>query len=110
VVWSIADGKRAPEDSTPALTMVLTERSFQSEWADKLFRQSTYQLDPGHDPGWIDLIAPSDYPGHVSRGIYRFQGNELLLCLPRANAERPTRLESKPGSGVLLGLWRRADN
>jgi uncharacterized protein (TIGR03067 family) len=89
---------------------MLSDKNFQSEWADKLFRQSTYKLDPGHDSGWIDLIAPSEYPDHVSRGIYRFEGDELMLCLPRANAERPTRFESKPGSGVTLGLWRRTDS
>jgi uncharacterized protein (TIGR03067 family) len=110
LVWSITDGKRTPEDTTPALTMMLTDKSFQSEWADKLFRQSTYKLDPTHDPRWIDLIAPSETPGHVSRGIYRFEGDELLLCLPRPNAVRPIGFESKPGSGVILGLWRRADS
>ncbi len=110
LVWSITDGERTPAGTTPALTMTLTERDFRSEWADKLFRQSTYQLDPTRDPCRIDLIAPSDYPGHVSRGIYRFEGDELMLCLPRPNADRPDRFESKPGSGVSLGLWRRVDS
>ena len=108
LVWSITDGKRAPEGTTPALTMMLTDKNFRSEWADELFRQSTYQLDPTHDPRWIDLIAPSEYPGHVSRGIYRFEGDEVLLCLPRANADRPSRFESQPGSGITLGRWKRA--
>jgi RNA polymerase sigma-70 factor (ECF subfamily) len=110
LVWSITDGKPAPQDSAPALTMRLTDKNFHSEWADRLFRQSTYKLDPTHDPRWIDLIAPSEFPGHVSQGIYRFEGDELMLCLPRANADRPIRFESKPGSGVTLGRWRRADS
>jgi RNA polymerase sigma factor (sigma-70 family) len=108
LVWSIADGQRAPEATTPALTMMLTDKNFQSDWV-KLFRQSTYELDPTQDPRWIDLIAGSEYPGHVSRGIYRFEGDDLMLCLARPNAVRPVGFESKPGSGVTLGLWRRAD-
>jgi RNA polymerase sigma-70 factor (ECF subfamily) len=110
LVWSITDGNRAPEDTASALRMRLTDKDFQSEWADELFHQSTYKLDPTHDPGWIDLTAPSEYPGHVSRGIYRFEGDELMLCLPRPNAVRPVGFESKPGSGVTLGRWRRADS
>jgi uncharacterized protein (TIGR03067 family) len=110
LVWSITDGQRAPADATPAPTMTLTDRDFRSEWAGKLFRQSAYKLDPTRDPRWIDVIAEGDDAGHVSRGIYRFEGDELMLCLPRPNADRPDRFESKPGSGVSLGLWRRADS
>jgi hypothetical protein len=46
----------------------------------------------------------------VCQAIYRFEGDQLVLCFPRPNAERPARFESTPGSGLTLTLWRRVGN
>jgi RNA polymerase sigma factor (sigma-70 family) len=108
LVRLVSDGQESPADQARALRLELTDKAFRSDHAGRLFRQATYTIDPSRDPRWMDILSPGDYGGHDCRGIYRIEGDQLTLCHARPGAERPTRFESEPGSGVILAVWRRA--
>jgi uncharacterized protein (TIGR03067 family) len=64
----------------------------------------TFQLNESANPKEVDLM-PEDGAdqGKTLHGIYEIRaGNRHRLCLAPAGAPRPTRFESKAGSGYLF--------
>jgi RNA polymerase sigma factor (sigma-70 family) len=109
LVSMVSEGKQASENEIREIRLELTDTAFRSECAGPLFRESTYTIDPTRDPRRLDFTSKGDFPPHVCQAIYRFEGEDLVLCYPRSGANRPARFESKPGSGLTLILWRRID-
>jgi uncharacterized protein (TIGR03067 family) len=107
LVSSVNDGNQAPEDQIRDVRLELTNTAFRSECAGPLFRESTYTIDTTRDPTRLDFTSRGAYVPHVCQAIYRFKGDQLVLCYPQPNADRPARFESKPDSGLTLTLWRR---
>jgi uncharacterized protein (TIGR03067 family) len=83
--------------------------AFRSECAGPLFRESSYTIDSTSDPKRLDFSSTGTIAPHLCQAIYRFEGDQLDLCYPKPGGERPAHFESKPGSGLTLTLWRRAD-
>jgi RNA polymerase sigma factor (sigma-70 family) len=110
-VWQLVslinDGDKAAEKEVRDVLLELTDTAFRSECAGALFRESTYTIDPTRDPRQLDFTSRGDFPPHLCQAIYRFEGDQLVLCYPRSGADRPARFESKPGSGLTLTLWKR---
>ena len=52
---------------------------------------STFVLRSAASPSQIEM---TDRDGNLMRGIYRFKGDVLTLCLARAGADRPNEFES----------------
>lgn len=68
---------------------------------------SSFTVDPGRTPHGIDVVAEFD---NVQRGIYKFEGDELWVCLNEAeDSERPTVFDAPPGSRNLLMRLRAID-
>jgi RNA polymerase sigma factor (sigma-70 family) len=113
-VWQLVslinDGNKATEDQVRDVRLELTDTAFRSTCAGDLFRESTYTIDPTRDPSRLDFTNQGDLPPHECQSIYRFDGDQLVLCYPKPNAERPARFESTPGSGLTLTRWRRVGN
>jgi RNA polymerase sigma factor (sigma-70 family) len=113
-VWElierIDDGKKDPSDRVRGVRLELTDTAFRSTCAGDLFRESTYAIDPNRQPRRLDFTSRGEFAPHECQGIYQFDADQLILCYPRPNAERPARFESKPGSGVTLTRWRRVGN
>jgi uncharacterized protein (TIGR03067 family) len=107
LVWLINDGKQASENEVRDVQLELTDTAFRSDCAGALFRESTYTIDPTRDPRRLDFTSRGNFAPHVCQAIYRFEGDQLVLCYPGSGAERPARFESEPGSGLTLTLWRR---
>jgi uncharacterized protein (TIGR03067 family) len=107
LVSKVNDGETAMENEVRDIRLELTATAFRSDVAGDLFRESTYTIDPTHDPRRLDFTNGGDFPPHKCEAIYRFEGDQLVLCYPKPNAERPARFESKPGSGLTLTQWRR---
>jgi RNA polymerase sigma factor (sigma-70 family) len=110
LVWLVNDGKKAPENEVRDVQLELTDTAFRSDCAGPLFREATYTIDPTRDPRRLDFTSRGNFAPHVCQAIYRFEGDQLVLCYPRSGAERPARFESTPGSGLTLTLWRRVSN
>jgi uncharacterized protein (TIGR03067 family) len=57
---------------------------------------SSFRLDPITSPREIDVITEFD---NVKRGIYKYENDELYICLNEADeSERPTDFAAPPGS------------
>ena len=66
----------------------------------------TISIDPTSYPSTID-IKSSDAP-EVSRGIYRFDNGQLIVCLGDTFTEtRPAELSAPKGSGAMLMVLQR---
>jgi uncharacterized protein (TIGR03067 family) len=54
----------------------------------------------------IDLV---DSKGRSYPGIYEVSGDKLRMCLARDVVARPTEFSAKPGSGLLVAVYRRVE-
>jgi uncharacterized protein (TIGR03067 family) len=62
-------------------------------------------IERSHDPGWINYVHAKG--GAVQLGIYKLEGNTLTTCMAKAGAPRPDKFESRKGSGITLGVWKK---
>ncbi len=69
----------------------------------EVFR-GTVKLDPSKKPKQIDL----ELSDRTLKGIYEIDGDTLKIGYVLEGDERPTELVSKPDSGVVLVVHRRA--
>ena len=59
-------------------------------------RITTYRVDPSKSPSQIDVTTQFD---SVLKGIYKFEGDKLTVCLARhEDGARPTEFEARGGS------------
>ncbi len=65
----------------------------------------TFKLAPGESPKQIDLIMPD----RTLQGIYELDGQILKMAYTLDGDARPTELASKPGTGVVLVVHKKAN-
>jgi uncharacterized protein (TIGR03067 family) len=69
----------------------------------------TYTADPKKNPAEIDLLPAAGKAEPPGLGVYKLDGDTLVLCVATGNgAERPKRVESPGGSQALLITLKRA--
>jgi len=74
---------------------------------DKDWQHFTLKLDPAKEPKTIDLLPfKDDHHGGPRYGIYRFEGDTLMICWSGDKDNRPTEFVNRPGS-FLVVLKRR---
>ena len=63
-------------------------------------RITTYRVDPSKSPSQIDVTTQFD---SILKGIYKFEGDRLTVCLARhEDGARPTEFEARGGSDRAL--------
>jgi uncharacterized protein (TIGR03067 family) len=63
-------------------------------------RTTAFRIDPSQNPRRIDVISRDD---RILRGIYRFEGDQLVICQQSKPEEpRPDTFEARAGSGRML--------
>jgi RNA polymerase sigma factor (sigma-70 family) len=71
----------------------------------------TFKLDAGQAPGKFDLtLFEGPVPaGRTYAGIFKREGDRMVVCFATDGGERPTAFATKPGSSTMLAGFVRAD-
>ena len=75
----------------------------------KPFATGSYTLDATKAPMTIDLKPKGGtYDGKTLLGIVKVEGDAMTIAFAEPGKERPTKFESKDGSGVVVAVHKRA--
>jgi uncharacterized protein (TIGR03067 family) len=71
--------------------------------------EGTIKLDPGKKPATVDLaITSGNDAGKDQVGIYKFDGESIVICLARPGAkDRPTEFKATEDDGQILVTIKR---
>lgn len=109
-VWRLvggeAEGKPVPANIVQQLAGRFTVKgdiSLLTSTKDKEGTEGKFKLDPTTTPKTIDwLVTKGKDKGQTQHGIYMLAGDELKLCIARANVPRPATFATKPGDNSLV--------
>src|SRR5262249_20716287 len=110
VVVSLSmDGKAWEGDERKDRFVVFKGEKRTLLYKDKERGTASLKLDPSKSPAQIDSTN-EDGPGKgvTTKGIYKFDGDTLTVCMGGIGKDRPTEFASKPGSGTILVVHKRA--
>jgi uncharacterized protein (TIGR03067 family) len=102
------DGKPAPIETFAEFRMTLKGENFTTVMPEEK-TNGTYKVDPSKSPKTIDItFTGGQRDGQTMLGVYKLDGDTYTVCLPAGGGkERPTELASKPGSGLVLEVFKR---
>ena len=108
-VSAVNDGRPLPDDVAKMLRLTITkEGGYKTERGDQVLFDSKCTIDPARTPKHIDLIGTEgENKGKAAQGLYALDGDTLTICYTMPGLERPSKLESKAGSGATLVVWKR---
>jgi uncharacterized protein (TIGR03067 family) len=111
-VWSFAlvevDGVKQPEIPFATNKMILSKDGKYAIVQGRQVTRGTLSLDPTKNPKHYDpTITKGKLKGLTFPGIYQLAGDSLTICLPLRDKERPGVFASKPGSGLMLQVFKR---
>jgi uncharacterized protein (TIGR03067 family) len=108
VVSTVRDGKEM-EPQTKGIVLTIKGESVTVK-VGEVSHEATIKIkaDPSKTPRTLDLM-PKEGPqkGMTMKAIYEVKGDELKFCHGDPEAERPTELASKEGSGLTLAILKR---
>jgi len=94
----VASGKPLPRFGKAERVTVTRDRWKVTKESET---ESNLSVDPVKDPPQIDVWVPDQDEEVRCRGIYRLESDTLTVCYT-LGADRPTKFESLPNSGVYL--------
>ena len=116
LVSSTNGGKRADLSEVRGGVLVFDGGRMAAVERGQAVGYGTIKVDADKTPARIDWkYGDSPAKTGTSRGIYKFDGDELTICTgeldPRngQSKSRPSRFESREGSGTILLVYRRVD-
>jgi uncharacterized protein (TIGR03067 family) len=75
---------------------------------DRLVSKGIRKLDPSQKPKAMDdTHTEGRFKGRSYLGIYELNGDEFKTCNGGYLQKRPTEFATKPGSGLLLAVYKR---
>ena len=102
--WSVVsaskDGKDAPLDEFKDVRFIFSGDKMTFKKGDES-KEGSFKIDSTKKPPHIDVtVEGKDHPG-----IYRFEGDQLKLCV--GQADRPTEFKSAEGTRTMLIVLKR---
>jgi uncharacterized protein (TIGR03067 family) len=107
-VSRVADSEEVPRlPGEDPLRLMLKEGKFTIEFKDgKVVDDGKFKIDPTAKPKSLDM---SGRGGNEMPGVYELTKDELRICSAPRGKERPTKIESKKGSGYIVDTWKRQE-
>jgi uncharacterized protein (TIGR03067 family) len=105
------DGKNLPEDAVKKTKITFKNDIYVFPDASGIAtsHEGIIKVDPSKKPKWMDSKATNDAAkGKLSLGIYEIAGDDYKVCFAPPGKDRPKEFSSKPGSGHILQVWKRA--
>jgi uncharacterized protein (TIGR03067 family) len=109
--WKIvsveAEGEKLPTDMFKDSKLVLKDDQFTFT-EGKTVSKGTFKVDPSKKPKTIDIkFTEGPEKGQTLMGIYEIDGDTYKVCLDPTGKKRPTKFESKKGSGAVVEVLKR---
>jgi uncharacterized protein (TIGR03067 family) len=106
---SIHEGEPAPAELVKTITRIVDGDKVVWERNGKRFAGTRIELGANAKHKTLDVI-PDGGPKRGERvlGIYKFDGETLIICMARSGDPRPTELKADKGSHRTLQTFRRA--
>lgn len=110
--WVMA-GLEVREEAVPAeklagTTLIIKKDKYTTVVKKKEY-PVTFKLDPKQSPKHIDMFIPGDSgEPQLSKGIYKFEGEKLIICRGQAaGGERPRNFVSSATNDHFVVTWER---
>jgi uncharacterized protein (TIGR03067 family) len=101
------DGTPMPSTMLGSSRLLIDGDRFRTELPEGVY-DGEFTIDVEADPPHIDIeFVEGPETGSWSYGIYRLDGDDLVLCLGLAGASRPARFATAEGSGHALERLQR---
>ena len=100
--------KTVPAGKLAGTTLVIKKDTYTTVVQKKEY-PATFTLDPKQDPKHIDMLIPGDSGApQLSKGIYKVEGDKLIICRGQApGGERPRNFVSSAKDDVFVVTWER---
>jgi uncharacterized protein (TIGR03067 family) len=100
--------RTVPAEKLSGTTLVIRKDKYTTVVKRKEY-QVSFTLDPKQDPKHIDMLMPDDSgTPQLSKGIYKFDGEKLMICRGQAaGGDRPRNFVSSATNDVFVVTWER---
>jgi uncharacterized protein (TIGR03067 family) len=97
-----------PAEKLAGTTLVIRRDKYTTIVKKKEY-PTTFKLDPRQDPKHIDMFIPDEAgTPRLAKGIYRIDGNKLIICRGQApGGDRPRDFVSRAKNDVFVVTWER---
>ena len=114
-VWAgvtvINNGERMADEKAKKLRLTLTADRYKTEMGDQVLFDSTYTINTAKTPAQIDIIGTEgELKGKPALGLIQVEGDTLTMCYVMPGSERPSALDSPPGSRITLLIMKRVNS
>jgi uncharacterized protein (TIGR03067 family) len=111
-IWApqsaIFDGKAQEEEVIKDRAVLVIAANFIATEKRVEVTTSSMRIDSSKSPAHLDTTCErGPGKGETLKGIYRFDGETLTICIASAGKDRPTEFTSEPGSGRMLYVLKR---
>src|SRR5262245_49636138 len=114
-VWTgvsvINNGERMADEKAKNLRLTLSADRYKTELGQQVLFDSTYTINTAKTPAHIDIIGTEgELKGKPALGLIKVDGDTLTMCYVMPGSERPSALDSPPGSRITLLVMKRVDS
>jgi uncharacterized protein (TIGR03067 family) len=107
LIEAVVRGKKAHAARESGIVLIFEDDRFSMRPRDT-GEEGTYKVGTGKGTKTIDITPTSGFGrGHTALGIYELKGDSLRACFAPPGSARPTKLESRAGTGTILATYKR---
>jgi uncharacterized protein (TIGR03067 family) len=103
-VWLEDNGRKRPAEEVEATRVMIAGDRYTLYLRGHHVAGRITDLNPTEEPGTIDFLSTEGWMGADKRllGIYLLEDDELTICVAPPEKDRPTALDTRPGTGHWL--------